>query len=343
MRRLSQGTLLALPISAAGNRHSTKQVPVRVRIFYMLGNHDWVLGLGGEDYTALRQEVITHLGLANSLAPFPHDPADARELWETLRQHRVFARHGDIFDPLNYDDVDSGQHTIALGGAMTIALLSRFPLEVKRQLGNRAPPELIHRLGEIKDVYPPSLVPLWVNNTLAYHVKDPVTRTEIKAIWNELAYQFQQMDCIRAKNRRFNLDLTDMVNAMYLTTRMLSFGTLARLSGWITDKLWPKEYSLAKHAANEPAFRSHQADFVVYGHTHIYEIVPLEANYSAGRIYINTGSWQRFYYFANQSNRRRNFIRLSYMTGVAFYKDGEREGHPFDSWIDTCASWKHGA
>ena len=67
----------------------------------MVGNHDWFYHLRGEAYDSLRQKLVEQMGLANRPdLPFPHDVTESDELLQTMRRHKVVARHGDAFDPL---------------------------------------------------------------------------------------------------------------------------------------------------------------------------------------------------------------------------------------------------
>ena len=69
-----------------------------------LGNHDWLLHAPGKEFDAIRATVAARLGLNNRAdVPFPHDPNESGEILDVMRKHKVFARHGDIFDPLNFE------------------------------------------------------------------------------------------------------------------------------------------------------------------------------------------------------------------------------------------------
>ena len=75
--------------------------PVPIRIHYMVGNHDWFYHLPGPQYDKLRRSLVERLGLANrSDRPFPHDITESDELLQAMRRHKVTARHGDLYGPL---------------------------------------------------------------------------------------------------------------------------------------------------------------------------------------------------------------------------------------------------
>ena len=91
-------------LRAARPASNTDDQPVMVRIHYMVGDHDWFYHLPGEGYAAVRQKLVEQMGLANRAdRPFPHDITESDELLQTMRRHKVTARHGDAYDPLSFE------------------------------------------------------------------------------------------------------------------------------------------------------------------------------------------------------------------------------------------------
>jgi hypothetical protein len=94
--------------------------------------------------------------------------------------------------------------------------------------------------------------------------------------------------------------------------------------------------SLAQHALQEPAFLNDKARFVIYGHTHYHEIVPLDAHGVApneqNQFYINSGTWRSYYDLAVKDPSQQRFVRYQTFTYLTFYKDGERGGRLFETW-----------
>ena len=98
IKGIADGTQITLPPpTKAGNvdqryvqnRHSVKRLPVKVNIYYVLGNHDWYFHLQGSAMQVIRQKIAVALGLANPAAFFPHDPEESPEVKQALldRQH----------------------------------------------------------------------------------------------------------------------------------------------------------------------------------------------------------------------------------------------------------------
>ena len=104
------------------------------------------------------------MGLANRPdQPFPHDFTESDELLQAMRRHRVAARHGDLFDPFNFE---GDRCASSLGDAVVIELVSRFAAEVETQLADELPATTVLGLREIDNIRPVLLVPVWIDGLL---------------------------------------------------------------------------------------------------------------------------------------------------------------------------------
>ena len=111
LKSLNDGKTITLPPATQEGKpakvrwepDAPDRLPAKVHIHYIVGNHDWFYHLPGTAYNQIRQGVVDAVGLANSPnEPFPHDPYESPTIEAVYEQHKVFARHGDIFDPFNY-------------------------------------------------------------------------------------------------------------------------------------------------------------------------------------------------------------------------------------------------
>ena len=123
--------------------------------------------------------------------------------------------------------------------------------------------------------------------------------------------------------------------ALKLTDRF-SFKTIDDLVVWIRKRFWSEEITFAKHALKENAFLDRSAQFVVYGHTHHYEIVPLDsiphANHPTNQMYLNSGTWHTYFDLAVYKLEEQKFVPYQVLTYLTFYKDDERGGRRFETW-----------
>jgi hypothetical protein len=84
------------------------------------------------------------------------------------------------------------------------------------------------------------------------------------------------------------------------------------------------------------------AKFIVYGHTHHYEIVPLQSllqgNTVTNQIYINSGTWRPVHELARFHPGQKHFVGYHVMSYLAFFKGDERKGRAFESWTGALES-----
>jgi UDP-2,3-diacylglucosamine pyrophosphatase LpxH len=321
---------------------SRERIAVPARIHYLVGNHDWPLHLPGEAYDSIRQKMISAMGLANPASPFPHRAEESPQIEEIFRRHRVIARHGDIFDPINYNP-ERGRDASTVGDAMTVELLARFPLEVRRQLGDELSPQLSEGIKGLYSVRPALVTPLWLDHLIDNYAPSPDQGEMIKACWDQCAEQFINLDFVRIHDRRFRWDVVDGLEAALLFAKGLSLEMISRLASWANQKLSTNEdISIAKYALEEQALQRGTAQYVVYGHTHFQEVIPLDTRIRAGervnQVYFNTGTWHRYHELTIRHAAQRNFMSMNVMSYLTFFQGDERGGRDFEVWSGSLAS-----
>ena len=93
--------------------------------------------------------------------------------------------------------------------------------------------------------------------------------------------------------------------------------------------------SWAAHAVTEADFRNRRAKHVVYGHTHLAEIVPLDASHAEGyvldQVYFNAGTWRRIYRPASFAPAGHEFIASDVFGYLAFFQGDERKGRAYET------------
>jgi hypothetical protein len=338
LRSLSRNSGIRVPpASSRGPAFDAETIPVAVRIHYMVGNHDWFFHLPGPAFDSIRRQVVENMGLANPFnAPFPHEPIENAALAETLRAHRVFARHGDIYDPFNFEgDRDAS----SLGDAIVIELLNRFAVEVQSQLGEELPDTTLAGLREIDNVRPLLLVPVWIDGLLERTCPFPALKKQVKRIWDEMADRFLELDFVRSHDSWGAVDIVDGLERALKFSQRLSIGWASAITAWLNEVRGPGEGSYYQHALTEQQFRNRRASHIVYGHTHHVENVPLDASYGDGQalnqIYFNSGTWRRVHSQTRLVASEHEFIPHDVMTYLAFYRGDERGGRSYETWSGT--------
>jgi len=309
--------------------------PVKVHIYYLVGNHDWFFHLPHNSYDPIRQIVVEAIGLENpSNIPFPHDPLESDAIQQIYGDHHVFARHGDTFDPFNYE---GDRNRSSLGDAVVVELVDRFSMTVQNKLSGVLPRATIDGLKEIDNLRPTFIIPAWVDGLLKKTCPDRHLQLEVKGVWDHLVDELLALDFVRKHHSFFHLfDSVDRLEWGLKFSKGVSRSNLTHLFSSIAAKFGSHDSSYYSHAAAENAFQKRTARCVVYGHTHVYEMVPLDSvavNHSfVDQIYINSGTWRPYHQLCRVHPGQEEFVKYQLMTYLAFFKGDERAGRPFEVW-----------
>ncbi len=339
LRNLSGSSGLTVPAALRSGKinHDGEAHPVPVRIHYMVGNHDWFYHLPGPKYSGLRKRLVEKMGLINDPEePFPHDPAESDLLLSVMRRHKVTARHGDQFDPINF----SGDRDLSsLGDCIVIDLLNRFANEVARELSEDLSAATILGLREIDNVRPLLLIPVWIEGLLERTCDYPSLRKRVKSVWDRLVEEFLEINFVRQHDTWNPFDLVDGLQRALRFSKRLPVGWASSIVAWTNKIRGAEGDSYHRHALTEQDFRSRRSKCVVYGHTHVAECVPLDASYASGCVlnqeYFNTGTWRRVYRQTHLALDQHEFIPREVMTYSAFFHGDERKGRPYETWTGS--------
>jgi hypothetical protein len=338
LRRCADGEIVLLPPANASGEpdiDSRERIPIRVRIHYMIGNHDWYYHLPGNAYDNIRKTMIESMGLCNDFGPFPYDLDEHPVLREILASYQVYVRHGDYYDKFNFNP-EKGRNHATLGDVFTMDVCNRYPVEVQKRYGDELPTGLIDSLRRITNIRPALAAPLWISGQIRRYAGSTALETELKKVWDDLCDQFLQLDVVREEDKAFKFDIVDAMQLVVKISKRTSFDTINDIVVWVRDRLRADDRSLAEHAVREPAFLDNSARFVVYGHTHHHEIVPLDSDgeppNERHQLYINSGTWRSYYDLAVKNPKELKFVRYQTFTYLTFYKDGERAGRQFEVW-----------
>ncbi|MFN2432745.1 MAG: hypothetical protein ABR599_08020, partial [Gemmatimonadota bacterium] len=307
-----------------------------VRITYFVGNHDWMLRLPGPAYDAVRAHVVSALGLAHEDAgPFPHAPEEAPGgLTERLLAHRLVVRHGDVFDSINFP---GDRNRAALGDAIVVELLNRFPELVRRHLGLAADDPLYLALREIDNVRPFSTIPPWVLGVIRrFGLEGKRSGRSILEVWDGLGEAFFALDFVREQDRRWRLDDVDRLEAGFRFVKAFVSSRARRaIVGGLLRLVADRNREFARHALLEPAVQAGEARYVAYGHTHVHQLLPLAVRRDepvGKQFYFNSGTWRPTYRQTVGHPERLEFLGHNALTVLAFYAGDERAGRGFEVW-----------
>ncbi len=322
-----------LPCTAPGGE--SYRVPVRVH--YMVGNHDWPLHLSGTAHDAIRALVVQGLGLSNNPRyPFAHDPYESDTILSVLRDHKVFARHGDIYDPLNFAE---DRDVSSIGDALNIEVLARFIDTVQREMSDDLSSLVLANLNEIDNVRPLPMVPIFIDGLLERACPQPAQRKRVKLLWDRLVDEFLALDIVRRRDTWLPFDVVDGLRGVLHFAGRSTLGWSNKVGSWLQSTRGANTDSYYPQALAEQDFRNRRARHVVYGHTHCSEMVPLDASYADGivlnQMYFNSGTWRRTHRATMFAPHEQEFIPSETMTIQSFFAGDERGGRPFETWTGT--------
>jgi len=353
MRKLASGEFIEFdPQNDGGNRETNSQtkIPLKVRFHYMVGNHDWYYHLKGEAFDKIRQEIINALGLSNPPTPFPFDlrKVDPNSEWERdeapdierlFRQYKVFCRHGDYYDSFNFNS-QVGRDIATLGDAFTMEVCNRYPEELKRRPD--MDPEIVDNLRHITNVRPALATPLWISGQIkrlsSEHLITGMTEKDIKRVWDDLGEKFINLKFVRDKDTPL-FDMVDKMELAIKVSKLISLETLDNLIYKIQKRrLFGGDNSFAEFALKEPAFLDDTARYIIYGHTHHQETIPLDYDDHGGnQIYFNSGTWHTYFDLARKDPKEKKFVPYKALSYITFYKEDEHDDRHFETWTGAYA------
>jgi UDP-2,3-diacylglucosamine pyrophosphatase LpxH len=336
LRRFQEENISVSQALKDGSTHAdNSEVTINVNLHYMVGNHDWYYHLPGPQFDRIRSQIVEAFGLSNPPGPFPHQLNESTLLTNLLADYKVFARHGDIYDPFCYNR-EKGRDAAAIGDVFSVEMINRFPGEVEQSLGDELPPPFIESLRELANVRPTLAVPLWISSQLNQNRVSAIIKKKIKKLWDEMSREFLKLNFIRESNHPFKLEVLDELELMLRLTDRISFNTLDSLVAWMRKRVHPDLQTFARHALKEEAFLDQKVHFIIYGHTHHHELVPLDSlmvgNRSTSQMYINSGTWHPYYDLAINKPEEQKFILYQVMTYLSFFKENECQGRRFETW-----------
>ncbi len=201
-------------------------IPVPVATHYLVGNHDWFYHLPAGVRSATPGDHPPDLvWRTRSRMAFSHDPSENGELVEVLRKHRVLARHGDIYDPINFE---GDRKLSSLGDAIVIELLNRFAVQVDAKWPTNCRPRTLLGLRELDNVRPLLMVPVWIDGLLARTCPLPHVR-RVKVVWDQLVDRFLALPFVRSLQKRGRTIVVDRLEQVLKFSKRVSIGWASKI------------------------------------------------------------------------------------------------------------------
>lgn len=268
-----------------------------VEYVYVPGNHDRPLNTQMGDSARRRfREILPVQGNDSQL--FVEDFVDSR--------HRVIAKHGHQWDPVNRYTT-SGK--AAIGDAVVIELLVRLTILVREQLKLESDSPLLKMLQEVDNVRPqaPKFMAQWILSSL-----DKTTSASAKVLQGCLEHLISDF---RSLCQSVEFESTEMATWWQRFLQALaevcvkSFGVLSTSLVLPAGGDEPGPYSEFALSDIEISLSEGDHSYILCGHTHIPEIVPLMRGRDPSRplVYMNTGAWRRVHRVAKYRKKNACF------------------------------------
>lgn len=247
----------------------------KVETVYVPGNHDYMV----QHSQDLRQIMKKALVLQ-------HDVSKPFKVTYSDKAAEVYATHGNSYDPVNYHRAVEGHW--AMGDAVVLRIVNRFPDEVCTALGCSPEQEIGQLLQEIDNIEPLSDVPLYVRWLIDENLSLQNARNEVLKVWQQVVDDFLALKDFR--EAPYGAKAFQMVRLAFSLSKTTRFGDL------ITSlaKKFPEAGIDYRQAAREELGKNPGYRFLVFGHTHQPTLEPVKpAPNDQVAFYVNTGCWRR--------------------------------------------------
>jgi UDP-2,3-diacylglucosamine pyrophosphatase LpxH len=155
----------------------------------------------------------------------------------------------------------------------------------------------------------------------------------VKEVWNSLVDAFLKNKFVKKHDKPWRMDVVDALELGLKISKLFSLKDMVNLP---LKKFYKKRGDYVSKAFHEEYVRRNMAEFVVYGHTHHHEVVPLDQISILGGIlqktYFNTGTWRKVHQNTLFDEENQEFLSRDVMTFIAFYLEEERQDRRFEVW-----------
>jgi len=326
---------------------------IPVEIIYIVGNHDRLVNL----YPSLRDELRKQLGLTVNKNTV--NVLDGMEWWYPYEfvdaAYGVFARHGHQFDVYNYNGSELYTRADHLETPIGDVIATEFAVNLPRTLRLLQAEfpiisdDLVTAMQDIDNVRPLGRMMEWFYSKMRDVENDQILAALDKSLdtvvnhlfdidfvknWHNPHTHIDEL--IRTLSRTPFNEIIEMLTRVTDANRLLPLLLPAvdrRLHEGVLD-----DYTRGAYYELEWRRPESETRFVLYGHTHMPVIRPLDVINGRDIIYMNTGTWRGRFYRTISLDKTADFINQKQLTYLVFYnvnedkKDKEIGTIGFESW-----------
>lgn len=277
----------------------------------ILGNHDHLLNQVPGARVAIRQA----LGLEGGRDEFPMEVR--------FEEEGVLAYHGHVADA-----VSSNEEGVPFAELFCPELITRFPLEIRKQLDLQHP-----HLDDIDDVRPVVAVPTWVR-TLAQG-EGKATGEQISKVWAGLVEEFLDnphvVSWFKANHKRFRFDFAQKMKVLLAMSARRGLKEQSRFAAAHDVLFRLLDTKFSGTAAKKLGEKGNERlRYVVNGHTHFANMTPLGTLNGGRACYFNVGTWRTVHQLGHEG--APSFMPFDAMGYLAFFGKGDPLGRELEWW-----------
>lgn len=326
-----------------------------VQTIYVPGNHDRLCNL----YPSVRDAIRALFGITVTPETVQGDPgSDAGRAWwyryDLLdARYGLYARHGHQYDPWNFggpDHTRRGHLQVPIGDVIACEFAVKLPARLEamsRDPHTAITPALAEKVQDMDLVRPLSSLAEWFYYRVREEDRGPV-RAALDGAFDEVIRELLDLafvqrwrspspyadEAVRALSSRFLRWLPST-----LLGRLDAEDLLPLFVGRAASPKAPDRDPLIRAAYDEQIWKEHpEVRHILYGHTHVPLVQPLDHREGQDVFYLNAGTWRPGVYRTAAFDRAMDFVKLRRMTYTLFYHAGEdvRGKAPgtvsFDTW-----------
>lgn len=283
-----------------------------LRVEFLLGNHDRML----EALPVARGLIRKAVGLRGGDAPFPSE----------LRfpEHAVLAYHGHIADQVS----SHPRGGVPFSELFCPELITRFPGEIRKELGIDHP-----HLDDIDDVRPVVAVPTWVRSLASGEARG--VRQRMSQVWARLVEEFLDNAHVRQwfkdNHKLFKFDFAQKMKLLLSLSAKRGLQDESRFAS-LHDVMFRMLDTKFSHVAAKALEKKENQGlrYVVNGHTHFANMLPLGRINGERACYFNLGTWRTVHQLGSEGDAA--FQPYDAMGYLAFFDPGDPLGRELEWW-----------
>ena len=160
----------------------------------------------------------------------------------------------------------------------------------------------------------------------------------LKKEWDKQTDIFLDLDFVKQKDK-WGIDIVDKMQLAVKLSQMISSQQLDDLVILVQSRTGNgHDRSFAQFALKEPTFEKDDVRYIVYGHTHHHETIPLDYDEGRGaQVYFNSGTWHTYFDLTRKKLQEKKFVPYKALTYITFYRKDEHGDQDFETWSGAYA------